>query len=106
MPPLSPLPPTERQWQSTVVDVAHRGGWLDYHTYNSKRSRRGFPDLVLVRDTVIWVELKTDIGKLSGEQEAWLAALARAGQEVYVWRPRDLDEVRSTLMRPRERRAA
>lgn len=100
MPPPS-SPQTERQFQGDVVRVAHLGGWRDYHTFNSKRSVKGFPDLVLVRERVIWVELKTDHGKLSTEQKDWLAALAAAGQEVYVWRPSDIDELSATLLGPR-----
>lgn len=93
--------PLENEWQAEVVKAAKLGGWRVYHTYNSKRSVKGFPDLVLVRDSTIFAELKTNAGKVGAEQEEWLAALARAGQEVYVWRPGDFEEVRATLLRPR-----
>lgn len=57
----------------------------------------GFPDLVLVRERVVWVELKSDIGVLSDEQEIWIAMLHRAGQEVYVWKPCDWDTILEVL---------
>jgi hypothetical protein len=47
----------------------------------------GWPDLVLVRDRVLYVELKTAKGKLSVEQRVWRAALEGCGEEFHVWRP-------------------
>lgn len=100
---LSPLPtdPLEREWQSTVIEIADIGGWWHYHTYNSRRSTKGFPDLVLVRDSVIFAELKRSTGRVRPEQVEWMEQLAQAGAEVYLWRPRDIEEVRATLLRPR-----
>lgn len=61
----------------------------------------GFPDLVLVRERVVVAELKARRGKVSDQQQAWLEAFGRAGVEVYVWRPADLDEVQAVLSRRR-----
>ena len=38
---------------------------------------------------MLYVELKDRHGRLSDAQRRWLAALERAGQDVYVWRPAD-----------------
>lgn len=54
---------------------------------------KGFVDLVLVRERVIWAELKSDDGKLSDEQQLWIDELHKAKQEVYVWRPKDWDAI-------------
>lgn len=90
----------EQQWQAQVVELAHLLRWdRVYHTHDSRRSESGFPDLVLVRERVIFAELKTERGRLSAEQERWLTALSNAGQEVYVWRPHDLDLIAETLRR-------
>jgi hypothetical protein len=35
------------------------------------------------------VELKSELGRTSPEQEEWLAAFAQAGVESHVWRPSD-----------------
>ena len=79
---------TERQFQSQVRDYARLTGWLGYHTHRSDRSDKGFPDLVLVRDRrVLWLELKSEKGRTTPEQETWLAALRQAGQDAYVVRP-------------------
>ena len=79
---------TERAFMSQVMALAKLRGWLTYHTWNSRKSANGFPDLILLRGERIWaVELKTDIGKTTLEQETWLAAFEEAHVFVDVWRP-------------------
>jgi VRR-NUC domain len=80
---------TEREYQTLVVDWCKWHNLLIYHTYDSRRSQAGFPDLVVVGNRVIWVELKSAKGRLSHTQNEWLLRLQRAGQEVYLWRPCD-----------------
>lgn len=46
----------------------------------------GFPDLVLVRDGIIFAELKVGKNKLSGAQEVWRDAILTAGGNWYEWR--------------------
>lgn len=88
----------EKEFQDDVVRAAKRHGWLAYHTYSSKRSVPGFPDLVLVRNTVLaFAELKTNAGKLTAEQKDWLAAIKRAGLPGFVWRPSDWAEIERFL---------
>lgn len=53
---------------------------------------RGFPDLILVRDRVVIAEVKGDGDSVKPHQQVWLDAFAMAGQEVYVWTPRDWAE--------------
>ena len=90
---------TEREFQTGVVQYARLNGWRAYHTHNSRRSEPGFPDLVLVRDRIIYAELKTTRGKPSKDQTAWLQALADAGAETYLWRPDSWPEIVATLRR-------
>ena len=45
---------------------------------------------MLVKDTVLWAELKSSKGSLTPEQKAWLDDLICAGQETHVWRPKHL----------------
>jgi len=79
---------TEKKLQGTVVELAQLTGWLCYHTYSSRRSEPGFPDLTLVRrDRVVFVELKTRTGRLRPAQIQWVEALRATAAEVYVWRP-------------------
>ena len=96
-------PITEREFTTQVRDLARLFGWLRYHTWLSQHSSAGFPDEVLVRPPrVIFAELKSESGHLSGDQEEWLDALARCGQEVYLWRPPMLDSI-TELLRVGER---
>lgn len=91
--------PREREWQAQVTELAQRYGWLHYHTYDSRRSRAGFPDLILIRGSrLIAVELKVGAAGLALDQEAWLAAFALVpGCEAYCWRPEQIEEVVSIL---------
>jgi len=81
---------TERDLLDAVRDACRWAGLLAYHTFDSRRSERGFPDLVLVGPRgVLWRELKSSRGRLSPAQREWLDMLHRAGSDVDVWRPDD-----------------
>ena len=90
---------TEKQFQTQVVMVAKANGWIVYHTYDARRSAPGFPDLVLVRDRVIYRELKTDTGRVSQAQQEWGDALTKAGADFAIWRPRDRKAIIKELTR-------
>ena len=99
----------EAYWQEQVVDVAHLYGWRVAHFRTAQQGGRyltpvgadgkGFPDLVLVRERVIYAELKAAAGALRPDQRVWRQALEDAGCEVYVWKPRDFDVMVATLKR-------
>ncbi|MEW1964651.1 VRR-NUC domain-containing protein [Micrococcus sp. NPDC078436] len=79
---------SERDLQDAVVRMAESLGWKVYHTYDSRRSGPGWPDLVLGRDgRVLFRELKTMKGRVSKDQQEWIGLLAAAGDDVAVWRP-------------------
>ena len=82
---------SEARFQAQVVMLARLHRWLTYHTYDSRRSTAGVPDLLLVRPPrVIFAELKRDVGTVSPAQRVWLDRLgACGGVETYCWRPRD-----------------
>lgn len=88
---------SEAQWQSQVIQLAKLRGWAYYHTVDSRKSNRGFPDLVLVRERVVYAELKQEKGRVRPEQKDWFDLLTLAGQEVYLWRPSDLEMVDKVL---------
>lgn len=98
---------SERDLATAVADLARLGGWLRYHTYWSKKSPRGFPDEVLVKPPrVIFAELKTETGKATEAQQAWLDALKQCpGVETYLWRPSDLDDI-ALILTGRQAKAA
>lgn len=85
-----------------VLELAARTHWpLRYHTYDSRRSRAGFPDLVLARhDRLIFAELKSAAGIVTGAQQAWLDGLTRVRHlDSYVWRPADLQQMIPEVLR-------
>ena len=102
---------TETQFLSQVLDLAALTGWSAAHFRPALTARgwrtpvqgnlgAGFPDLVLAHPTrrrLLFVELKSDVGKLSPGQADVLACLAAAGATTHVWRPRDFDAIAEIL---------
>lgn len=105
--PTAVLEMTEHELQRTIIEAARMFGWFCAHFRAAKTSKgwrtpveadgAGFPDLCLVRERVIFAELKSAKGKLRQEQSEWLTKLRAAGQEVHVWRPQDVDKAIETL---------
>lgn len=89
--------PLEKDVQSAILDIARLLGWRVYHTFDSRKSEAGFPDLVLVRDRVVYAEVKRAGERPRPNQIEWLNALSSAGAEVYVWTEDDYDEIVSIL---------
>ncbi len=109
---------SEADWQAQVIDLAKLFGWMHHHDRPAPDPRqqgqwrtvidgdKGYPDLTLARaGRVILAELKSEKGRVSKEQMAWLLALGYGATldpkdgapEVYVWRPSDRREVEETL---------
>jgi len=95
----------ERDFLEHVRRLAIEGGWLFYHTHDSRHSSAGFFDVVMVKDAVIFAELKRTGGKESEAQKLWIlkTRLATAGTqnrvEVHLWRPADFEEIARRLLR-------
>ncbi len=90
---------TENGLKQVVLRLAYLNGWAVYHSAQAqnfravKGSSKGYPDLTLARDKeVLWIELKTDEGIISGEQYAWSLALPA----YHVIRPKDWHSGRVT----------
>lgn len=95
---------TEARFQAQVFRLAEVLGYRCYHTHDSRRSAPGFPDAVLLRrPRVLFVEFKSERGRLSPEQLWWLCELRSSGQEAYVWRPSDIDKLTRILRGERDR---
>ena len=94
---------TEKAWQKQLEALAKTLGYTHiYHTFMSRWSDKGFPDLVLVhpgQKRVVYIECKRESGKLTDHQREWLAALESAGQEAYVLRPSDWDRAVEILQK-------
>ena len=90
---------TEAEHLEQVRAVALTCGWRMYHTFDSRRSVGGFPDLALVRPPrVIFAELKRQNGRVAVPQQMWGDDLNHCGGvEYYLWRPSDWDEIVEVL---------
>jgi hypothetical protein len=87
---------SEAAFMAAVVRLAKQHGWMVYHTWSSKKSPEGFPDLVCARagSPLLAIETKTDTGQVTKAQQAWLEALGQCtGVVSEVWRPAMLREV-------------
>lgn len=114
---------SETELQDAILRAAVPLGWLAYHTYDSRRSTAGFPDLALVRaPRLILAELKDAKGRVSPDQSRWAhelelvaavvedlagVAISTGGLVVYrLWRPADWDsgailrELQAKAVRP------
>lgn len=91
-PPPSPFDEwSEAQLQAKIEGFAIKHGWGYFHPFDSRRSRKGWPDVTLwhpERRLTIFAELKSATGKPTPAQRKVLEGLARAGNYVYVWYPR------------------
>ncbi len=94
--------PTERQVQDIIIKMARYLGWKTYHTYDSRRSDIGFPDLCMIHADfahTIWIEVKGPKGRTRPEQVTWLSWIneQRATRLGIVVFPPDIDAVEQLL---------
>ena len=89
----------ERHMQAALEAELQLRGWRYFHTHDARRSVPGFPDIVALRGPRLFVaELKTETGRVSREQRAWLEAFELAGVPAHLWRlPADWAKVGTVL---------
>jgi len=107
--------PSEAEFQKAVITLAKLHRWKVMHTQPAQirpgrwitptTGDQGFPDLCLVHPArgTIFVELKVGKNEVSNTQWEWINALEDAGQEVHVWRPKDLDKISERLAKEPDR---
>ena len=99
---------SEEDFTTQVVELCQTLGWLVTHSRPARTSKgwvtpiqghAGFPDLVMTRgERVLFAELKSEKGKLTANQEAWLNGLRLSKDvEVFVWFPHDWDQIAEVL---------
>ena len=102
------LPVSEKEFQKQVVEIARMYGWKVAHFRTAQVAKdvwvtpmlgdKGFPDLVLVRGTVlVFAELKVGYNKTTPEQAEWLEALSKTRARVYVWTPEHWPAIKRAL---------
>ncbi len=58
---------------------------------------KGWPDLVLVRDNILFRELKSEKGRLDPDQQLWRDRLIAAGMDWGVWKPSSWAKIEKEL---------
>lgn len=107
---VKPYVQPEKEFQVQFLQFAKLMGWLRAHFRPSMNRRgmwqtavagdgAGFTDVVLVRERVVWVELKTIVGVLDDDQIVWRDRLLLAKQEWYCWSPNDWPTIQTVLGR-------
>src|SRR5215469_3352029 len=82
---------SETELDNQIRAIAKDLGLKRYHTFDSRKSPSGFPDLVLAGPGgVLFRELKRQDKKPTAAQQEWLTVLTQAGQDAGVWRPSSL----------------
>ncbi len=87
---------TEKEFMVEIIHHARIFGWLVYHTHDSRHSAKGYPDLTLCHSKlkrILFMEVKTERGKVGAAQYEWLDAINAAGGTARVVRPSDWDQV-------------
>ena len=79
----------ESDFQVLCEDIAQRYGWTVYHETDSRKSPKGLPDLIMLSPlqhdgsvTLVMLELKTEKGALTNEQEQWQLKLGKVDRLV------------------------
>lgn len=90
---------SEAAFQREVCDLLDLHHWRWHHEVDSRKSKRGLPDLIAIRGSrLIFAELKSARGVLTQDQVEWIKRLTDVrGIEVYYWKPSDMDEIERVL---------
>lgn len=94
------IPMTEADLQLRITDLCDLLGLAWHHEVDSRRSKAGFPDLVIVGcagQGVVFAELKKDGGRVRPEQQWWQQRLAAAGVEAHIWTPSDWPTIETRI---------
>jgi len=108
-------PMLEADWMVAVGEALDWLGWRWIHhrpgrtgsgwvTATQGNAAAGFPDVLAIRPPrVLFLELKTDKGRVSPQQEDWLAGLKDSGEEAHLIRlPREWDRLMELIARDPE----
>lgn len=102
---------SEKTLQERVVGRAKRRNWRVAHAGRAwvggkedgqfiTPMAKGWPDLTLAKEghRLVFIELKTEEGRVDDEQWMWLRLLNKCGARAIIIRPSDLREGRVTAI--------
>jgi len=82
---------TEDELQDAITGMLDHHGIPWHHEVDSRKSKRGLPDLLIFGRRVVFWELKTQTGRVTPEQHTLLTRIVRAENgSARVVRPMDL----------------
>lgn len=90
----------EKTFRHAVQDLLNTRGWRWTYVPDSRQVQGypGIPDLIAVRDCrLLFIELKTEQGRVRSEQRKWLIDLALTPAEVHLWKPSEWDLIERML---------
>jgi hypothetical protein len=99
---------TEEHVLSGLLDTFQIAGWLAFHSRRTDlgvaqgTGAVGLPDILAVHPyygELVAIECKSERGRLSVEQWAWIWALRNAGVTAVVCRPSDYDRCIAAILR-------
>lgn len=94
---------TEKDLQRRALDLLHATGWWTFCDRLAVRSDPGWLDVTAVHtgmQRTIFIEVKTERGKLRTGQEMWLMVHQKAGNETFILRPSTWDEFVACVVPP------
>jgi hypothetical protein len=97
-----PLPMSEKQLMETILQACSLLKYKAYHTFDSRRSEPGFPDLVICgHSRLFFFETKSATGRVTPDQQGWLDALSlvEGPPLVEVIKPATLDRCLALLQK-------
>lgn len=95
---------SEKEWQQQVRELLRLNGWQSYHTFDSRRSDPGWPDIVALHPRtgdLFVAELKSEYASATPEQLAWLEWFGACGIDAYLFKPSMIDEVIARVSKAR-----
>lgn len=82
---------SERQLQDNIRKLCEHLHLKVQHIEDSRRAwLPGWPDLAVISTAIVFAELKSQTGDMSGDQRKVRRAIEATGHRCYLWRPSDL----------------
>jgi hypothetical protein len=98
---------SESAYALLIEGLLRMGGWEWFHPYTGQRADT-ILDYIAWRERVIWIEIKKVGGRLTRDrivgghfvkgQVEVIDELSKAGQEIYVWWPKDFEYAKWVLV--------
>ena len=90
---------SESDFQKQVIRLFRDAGWQVWHNPDSRKTQGGVPDLLCLKPgRLLFLELKTEKGRVRPAQKEVLELIQSAGVEAYLIRPSDWENMIEDLL--------